>query len=324
MQSFTGRIAAVLSVLSLLCLATPVHADDATNITVSLAAQNLAYLPLYIAIDKGLFTKRGLHVTKSIAGSGANGVAAVISGSSTFSMQDPMTAVIARSKGAKIMTIGAVMTGTPVWLIVKKSSPVKALPDLAGKTIATATPPNVPTYLLEELLTKRNIGAKTMQVLLGTEIAPLLADKADAANLGEPFLEEALAQDCRIVYNFSTIYHAFYLYTAVDALDATLAQNPDMVTKFLAALAEAQHILYSDQETTQAIALQEFPGLPPDVVKNAVKRLLDEGLYARSPVIAQSAFDNALQLQVAVGNIKAGEITFKEYADTALAGRAMR
>src|ERR1700684_150677 len=74
-------------------------ADPApTKVTVFQGIETLLYLPFYVAINKGFFTKHKLDVNKVTAGSSANAVAAVISGSATFSIQDPMTAGLARQK----------------------------------------------------------------------------------------------------------------------------------------------------------------------------------------------------------------------------------
>ena len=54
------------------------------NVRVFQAFQSIQYLPLYIAIDQGIFQKNGLNVQKVTAGSGAPAVAAVIGGHAGF------------------------------------------------------------------------------------------------------------------------------------------------------------------------------------------------------------------------------------------------
>ena len=50
------------------------------KVVVYQAFQSIMYLPLYVAMDKGFFAQNGLDVQKVTAGSGAQGVAAVIGG----------------------------------------------------------------------------------------------------------------------------------------------------------------------------------------------------------------------------------------------------
>ena len=78
------------------------------KVVVYQAFQSIQYLPLYVAIDKGLFAQNGLDVQKVTAGSGAQGVAAVIGGHADFSLQDPMTAVLANLKGATLVNVANV------------------------------------------------------------------------------------------------------------------------------------------------------------------------------------------------------------------------
>ena len=83
---------------------------DAENkkAVISQAFQSLLYLPLYVAIDEGLFAKQGLDVTKETAGAPPVALNAVISGSAQFSLHGPEWTAIAASKG------GEVQSGVPL------------------------------------------------------------------------------------------------------------------------------------------------------------------------------------------------------------------
>ena len=61
------------------------------KVTISQAFQSMLYLPLYVAIDGGFFTKEGLDVTKQTAGSPSAALSAVLSGSADFSSRDRVT-----------------------------------------------------------------------------------------------------------------------------------------------------------------------------------------------------------------------------------------
>lgn len=290
--------------------------------TVAQAFQSLLYLPLYVAIDKGYFKKHGVDVTKTTAGSGANGVASVIQGSSTFSLQDPMTMVLANLKGAKMKSVGAVVNGAPVWIIVKNDSPIKTLAQLQGKTIATAIAPSTSTYLLRNLMTQKNIKPVETDVLLGTEIAPLLAGKVDAAAVYEPYLETAIAQGARILYQFSATTPGGYAFSSIDMLDATGKTKPAMVQSFIDGLDEAIKYMNADPTGAADVAVTEFSSLPPDLVRTGVKRMFREAVYPKSAVIDESAFVNALALQISVGNIKPSTVGYGDAVDPSFAQKA--
>jgi len=69
------------------------------KVTISQAFQSMLYLPLYVAIDGGFFTKEGLDVTKQTAGSPSAALSAVLSGSADFSLHGPEWTAIAAAKG---------------------------------------------------------------------------------------------------------------------------------------------------------------------------------------------------------------------------------
>jgi NitT/TauT family transport system substrate-binding protein len=306
---------ALAAATALAAPAAPAAAQSNEQVTVAQAFQSVQYLPLYVGIDKGFFKKHGLDVTKTTAGSGANGVASVIQGSATFSLQDPMTAVLANLKGAKLKSVGSVVNGIPVWLVVKNDSPIKTVADLSGKTIATAVAPSTSTYLLRDVLARQHVKATEEDVLLGTEIAPLLAGKVDAAAVYEPYVEQAIAQGCRVLYKFSRYVPGGYAFSSIDVNETTLAQKPAVVKAFVAGLDDAIHYMNTDKNGAADVAVSEFPQMSPEVVRSAVKRLFDENVYPKNALITEKAFANALALQVGIGNIKPNAVAYRDAID---------
>ena len=97
-------VSSLLFVLSTLVAVHPAAAQT-KKVTISQAFQSLLYLPLYIGIDNGHFTKQGLDVTKETAGAPSAALAAVISGSAQFSLHGPEWPAIAASKGAPVQIV---------------------------------------------------------------------------------------------------------------------------------------------------------------------------------------------------------------------------
>ncbi len=319
-KSLKHRLARGFAALLLAGVAArPALAAAPRQVVVYQAFQSLLYLPLYVGIDAGLFAKQGLDVQKVTAGSGAAGVGAVIGGHATFSLQDPMTAVLADLKGATLTNVALVVNGAPVWIAVPAASPIHTLADLNGKTIATAIPPSTSTYLLQRLLKQKAVHAPLDTVQLGSELAPMAAGRDPAATLYEPQLDEAVAAGDRIIYAFTRHHAGGYAFSTIDALRATVASHPVMVRKFVAGLAAAEHLMHSSPAVAVKIAEQEFPGLPQPVVKAAVARMVALDVYPASPGITPKAFANALALQEFIGNIKAGTVTYAQAVDNRFA-----
>lgn len=290
------------------------------KVVVYQAFQSIQYLPLYVAIDKGLFAQNGLDVQKVTAGSGAQGVAAVIGGHADFSLQDPMTAVLANLKGATLMNVANVVAGVPVWILTPPESGLKTQADLAGKTVAAALPPSTSTYLLERLIKEEklaNVNLNTVQ--LGTELAPVAAGRAVAATMYEPQVDQGIAAGYKILYAFPKAYPGGYAFSTMDTLASTIKSKPAMVAAFVKSIAQAEALIQQSPDTAKAVAVTEFPSLDKKIVETAVGRLIGQKIYAATPDISEQAFRNALDLQEYIGNIKPGSVTYENAVDNSFA-----
>ncbi|MBB3213820.1 NitT/TauT family transport system substrate-binding protein [Herbaspirillum sp. Sphag1AN] len=313
-----------VSLMTAACVAAP-HAFAAEKAVVYQAFQSIQYLPLYVAIDEGLFTKNGLDVQKITAGSGAQGVAAVIGGHGDFSLQDPMTAVLANLKGAALTNVAMIVSGVPVWMVAPPNSPIKSLADVKDQTVSTAIPPSTSTYLLQNLLKEKGMSSvKLNTVAIGTEIAPVTAGRAAAATMYQPQVEQALASGYKIVYDFAKQYDGVYAFSTIDTLKSTLEKRPQMVQSFVTAIAEAEKLMQTNPQVAYRVAVQEFPSLEKSVVEAAVKRLLDQKIYPANPSISKQAFQAGLDLQISIGNIKAGEVTYESAVNNSFAEKASK
>ncbi len=292
----------------------------AEKVVVYQAFQSIQYLPLYVAMDEGLFSKHGLEVQKVTAGGGAQGVAAVIGGHADFSLQDPMTAVMANLKGAELVNVAMVVSGVPVWMIVPGDSPIKSISDLKDQTISAAIPPSTSTYLLQKLLKDKGLSSiKVNTVQIGTELSPVSAGRAAAAALYEPQVDQGIASGYRIVHDFGKQYEGAYAFSTIDTLRSTIKNKPQMVQSFVAALGEAEKLMQTSPDAAYRVAQKEFPTLDAKVVNSAVKRMLDQKIYPATPSISKQAFQNGLDLQVYIGNIKQGEVTYESAVDNSFA-----
>jgi NitT/TauT family transport system substrate-binding protein len=311
---FQKSSACLPTLLGAVALAPAAHADMQT-VPVFQAFQSIMYLPLYVAIDQGIFAKNGLDVQKVTAGSGASAVAAVIGGHADFSLQDPMTAVLADKRGASVVNVAMVVDGVPVWVLAPPKSGASGVGDLAGKSVSVALPPSTSTYLFERLIKQQNLPVTLDTVQIGTELAPVAAGRAAAAALYEPQVDEGIASGYKIVYSFASQYPGDYAFSNMDTLQSTIDDNPRMVQAFVTSMGQAEALIASSPATARAVAEKEFPTLPKNVVDTAVDRLIKDDVYAKKPDITPEAFKNALALQEFIGNVKPGSVAYSKVVD---------
>ncbi|TXM91168.1 ABC transporter substrate-binding protein [Methylobacterium sp. WL116] len=276
----------------------------ALKATVSQAFQSMLYLPLYVALDEGLFEKAGIDVTKETAGAPSVALSAVISKSAQFSIHGPEWTAVAASKGAPVGVIANVVNGAAVWIATTPDFVFNDVKDLKGQTIVTGLMPTTSTSLFLKLLKENGLSKDDVtltQVQLGTEPGPFLAGQAKVAVLYEPGLDQVAAKGMKVVLGFPEKYGPY----AFSAVSARRDVDPAVAQAFVDGMQAAIRLMQSDPAKAVAVAKKEFPNLDPTVVEAAVKRMMGDKVYPESVDITSDALKIALDTQIALGNLAA-------------------
>ncbi|HVJ54586.1 MAG TPA: ABC transporter substrate-binding protein [Aliidongia sp.] len=291
--------------MAALVLAGPVQAAEPAKATISQAFQSMLYLPLYVGLDQGFFTKEGLDLTKETAGAPTAALSAVLSGSAQFSLHGPEWAAIAASKGAPVELVANVVNGAAVWIATAPDFPFTSVKDLKGQTVVTGQMPTTSTSLFLKLMKENGIDAEKdltmLQVPLGSEIGPFMAGQAKVAVMYEPGLDQAVAKGMKVVLGFPKLYGPYEFSAIVARKDV----DPAVAQKLANGLEAAMRYIHSDTAGTVAIAKKEFPTLDPAVVEAAVERMIAEHVYPDSVEITPAALKLGLDTQIALGNLSA-------------------
>ncbi|WP_375454323.1 ABC transporter substrate-binding protein [uncultured Methylobacterium sp.] len=276
----------------------------ALKATVSQAFQSMLYLPLYVAIDEGLFEHAGIEVTKETAGAPSVALSAVISKSAQFSIHGPEWTAVAASKGAPVGVIANVVNGAAVWIATTPDFPFKDVKDLKGQTIVTGLMPTTSTSLFLKLLKENGMSKDDVtltQVQLGTEPGPFLAGQAKVAVLYEPGLDQVAAKGMKVVLGFPEKYGPY----AFSAVSARKDVDPAVAQAFVNGMQAAIRLMQAEPAKAVTVAKKEFPNLDPAVVEAAVKRMMGDKVYPESVDITPDALKIALDTQIALGNLAA-------------------
>jgi ABC-type nitrate/sulfonate/bicarbonate transport system substrate-binding protein len=133
----------------------PALAQSANNgmFNLSLAGVSLAPVewPVYVADAKGFFAKQHLTVKYAVI-SPSNITGSLIGGAVDIGLIPAYQLVLAVQKGADLVAFGQGLDPSPYYLMVPAS--IKTFADLKGKTIAAATPRDVYTIVLQDILRK--------------------------------------------------------------------------------------------------------------------------------------------------------------------------
>jgi NitT/TauT family transport system substrate-binding protein len=294
------------------------------KITIAQFGHVFLYIPVYVAQNKGFFAEEGLEVQLVSTGGDEKTFAAVASNSAQFGVADPTFTAIAREKGQGGKVVASVVNGVPFWGITFKKN-LKSIDDsqgLAGLRIATYTAPSTNYTVMKKILqgSGKPIKAKIVEGAFGSLVAMLKVDKADVAMELEPVASIAVADGATIVFSMARAFGEFAL-TGLTATDSYIEKNPRIVQAAIDALSKAMKYVHNDFEGTLIIAKKEFPEVSEPILRNALKRIVEEGTVPKSTVLSKEAWDKAISLRKEVGDIK-GTGAFEENVDMRFAEKA--
>ncbi|HWE75425.1 MAG TPA: ABC transporter substrate-binding protein [Stellaceae bacterium] len=247
--------------VAILCIflfgASLAHADDKLRVGKAVAGP-FDFVPLDIGMDKGFFKAHGVDVeevdfdgsAKLQQGLGANAVDVGLG-------SGPELAFVA--KGNTDLAI-AVFAGPPnsQVLVVSKNSGVHSVADLKGKKVGLSTVGSLTDWLLRQLSTQQGWGADGIQgVALGSEsgrTASLRAGSTDGMVIDVATATKfAKESGGTIVVHFGTVAPDFIIH-AIFATNAAIANQPDVLKRFLAGWFETINWMRGHRDETVALA----------------------------------------------------------------------
>jgi NitT/TauT family transport system substrate-binding protein len=294
------------------------------KITIAQFGHVFLYLPLYVAKDKGFFAEQNLDVTLVSTGGDDKTFAAVAGGSAQFGVADPVFTAIAREQGKGGKVIASLVNGVPFWGVTfrKNLGEIDSPAKFAGLRFATYPSPSTNYAIMAETLKTAGVSGKSpiVQGAFGTLLALLKANKADVAMEIEPVASIAVKDGARVVYSAARKFGDFAV-TGITATDELLAKDPELAQAVVTAIAKSVTWIRADFEGALAVAKTEFPEIPEDVLRNALRRILDDGIIPSTVILGEPAWNAAVQLRRSLGDIK-GSATFADNADMRFAVKA--
>lgn len=296
-------------------------------VTVSQAFEHLLYIGLYVAKDAGFFEKQGLDVKIETGGGDAQCFAALTSGSAHFAQGDPGFVAIANEKGWDGRVIVMAVDRVAIWGVTfdKSIQPFTDPKGFKGKTVATYPNPNT-SYVVQKQLTLKaglELGqdVKIVEVPFGTELATLKNKQADIAQTIEPNVSQVELQGGQVVFSYPEAWGPL-AFTGVMTSQELIEKNPELVQKMVTAYEQAFQFIQTDFDGALKIAQKRLPTLQPDVIKMALKRLVDSGCIPKHAKVDPESWRKLLEIRVDVGDLK--KMPTKELIDNRFADKALQ
>jgi NitT/TauT family transport system substrate-binding protein len=216
--------------------------------------------PIYLGKAQGFFTKRNIDVTLEQAQGGAAIVPAVVSGQYQFGFSNVVSLMLAQAQNVPIKAVanGNNATGDPkkdFGMLVVKDPAITTAKDLAGKTVATNTLKNIVDTSVKQIVTQA--GGDPSQVKFVELGFPDMAAALDAGRVQgifvvEPFLSAALAKGWHTVGSFADVQPGLTI-SAYFTSQQEIAKDPDLVSRFTAAMKESLTYAQAHPEAVQQV-----------------------------------------------------------------------
>jgi NitT/TauT family transport system substrate-binding protein len=109
--------------------------------------------------------------------------------------------------------------------------------------------------------------------------------------------------------------------TGLQSRSSYVKANPAVAQKMVNALQLGAEYTYAHPDSAKAIARQEFPTLPANVVDAAVQRLIDNHIPSATLAVQQDGWNKLMQLGQQLGNCGCN-VPFSEIVDNSFAQKA--
>ncbi|GBU26522.1 bicarbonate transport system substrate-binding protein [Treponema sp. R8-4-B8] len=271
-------------------------------------ANSTHHLDLYVAYEKGLFSKRGLDVEIQQTSSG---VAAVVGGEADIVFNCPTGVITPIAKGQNIIIISQVKIPCTSVLVVPVNSPVKVPRDVNKLQIAGLSTTCCAVIAIRDALKNQyNTEFELVTLAPGAALAALEAGSVKGAILEEPFVAEALLLvDAQGKPKYKTIFDGTSDANGDGKIDANLAgENPpcrtinantnfiatrlDDAKLFIQAIDEANKIIRANPSAPDIVAIaRKYVNVSEQAIINSNPKL---GFQIKLDTVGLKGYADAL------------------------------
>lgn len=260
------------------------------------------YAAYYAAVDRGFYKEAGLNVTIERGFGSSDTVTKIAAGVAQFGLAD-IGALMAGSVRAQVpvRAIASIYTRPPHSIFVLGDSPIRTFKDLEGRSLAGA-PGSAVRVFLPLVLARNKVDISRVQIVNSepATMGPLLV--SGKANAVTGFLPnrprfEAMAKEQGKEVRVLQFSETLQIYgNALIASDATIAKNPELVRRFVAA-------------TLRGL---EFTRANPRAATESMAKLVPGIEAAREMAAAEIAnslvFDSEVAKRLPVGSFDAAQL----------------
>lgn len=296
----------VLTTIALLCAMNSVSAranpflaksgEAPMTVQVATCAVSGGFVHLYAAIDNGIFDKYAIKVEhKFISGSAMN-LAALSADEVSFLYCAADGTIPGLASGIDGKLVASPLIGLPYVLLAQKD--IRRLEDLKGKSIGVSRSGDLDDRLMKTMLKKFNLAADvTIRPMGGSQperYNAMMAGIIQAAPVTPPLDARGKKDGLNVIYNLKQLDLPF-IYSSVHTNPKTMKERPQLVQRFVAAMAETVYFAEKNPDKAKA-SLSKVLKIPEMDILQSAYDTYAVALINRSMIVPANALAEAVDV----------------------------
>jgi NitT/TauT family transport system substrate-binding protein len=303
----------------------PGRAEDKLVVAMPTTPPNVVHMPIYLAIDLGLFKKAGVTVETVPLEGGVKTYRAMVAGNAEIASASGPFSIVGLSKGAPTKVILANMPKLEASMVVQAN--IKSMADLKGKRIGIQQPGGFADVLARGVLRAAKIDPKDVNfVSIASEDVPaLVANQIDTAIL---HVEQELVAQQKVpgLHAIARLWEIQpqNLYNVYAVTNKTIADKRAALKAFTKAHIEATRLMYTDKAKVIPIIVKRTQ-LSQDVAEKTYDFMVKNCIWDANHGLTPQRVNGTASLMERVGNIEKGKTPkYEDIVDLSFANDALK
>ncbi|HEX9146808.1 MAG TPA: ABC transporter substrate-binding protein [Candidatus Binatia bacterium] len=301
-----------LILLAVLFVALLPQRTSAAKIVVGISSVNVAFLPLYVTLERGYFKDEGLEIVPVMFNAGNTNLQALVGGDVQIMAGAVAETVVGRAGGIDVKNFWGICNLMPFELYSQPK--LTSMKEAKGKRFAISRFGSLSDFLTRASLLHFGIDPKEVTILqIGStpaRFAALSSGGVDATIIWFPVTEQAKALGYRKLFDLKDMFPE-WPYEAFAARESWLAKERDQANRFLRAYQKGTR--YTRDNREDAIkALRKFVKMDPAVAPAGYDQYRDS--FPLDGKIAEKGIGVVIDQEFETGRLKK-KITIDDMVD---------
>lgn len=286
-------------------------AEQLQKVTITQYGQNkiFLYLPLYIAMEEGYFTRNGIEVNLTYSGNDDQIAATVVGGYADFGVGDPIFSAIIQERGGQLKTIATLVEKAPfIGYTNKDINTITDIADFSNLIVSSFPAPSTLYTNLSNLKNAHNLNINIKPITFGAQMAALEAGEVNVAMDLDPNVAIAEQQGYKAIISLGNFLPPQAI-TGITTRTDFIKKNPEIVQKVIDALQQAVIAFYQDETVGLRVAEKVFPNIDREILARAVARSRENAIYPQNLTIKDAVWQQGISERINIGDLKQPQAT---------------